>query len=145
MNPLKRWKINRHYEANRVKRIIELQDQIHKNFDDIVDLQADDIRISFQTYHESSAHLWNEAISLLTQDMIEDAIELGIDIPDKYFDPDSDPDPDKRILTRIGENWLKREVRQYKMDRVKEWITILMPVLSLVVAILGLLVALKKR
>jgi hypothetical protein len=41
--------------------------------------------------------------------------------------------------------WLKREISKHRKDSAKEWIAILSPIVSAVIAILGLLVALKKH
>jgi len=117
---------------------------MHENFLATVNLKSSDIRNDMDAYGDASKHLWNEAIYLTRQDLLEDATEAGIDIPDKYFYEATEGE-EYRNLNDLGVNWLHRELRTYRMNRTKDWISILMPVLSLVVAILGLLVALKKR
>ena len=57
--------------------------------------------------------------------------------------------PGPQPLSEHGEARLRQELRTHKLNRAKDWVAILMPMLSLllssVIAILGLLVALRKK
>ncbi len=75
------------------------------------------------------------------------ALRAGLDIPDAYLTA-----PDilrRRILSSEGEARLRRDLADHRMSRAKDWLAIVMPILSLIastlIAVLGLMVALKKK
>ena len=78
---------------------------------------------------------------LLQEPLWARARRMGLDIPEQYVDSDY---PYKTILTAAGEAWVTRQINDYRMARAKDWTGIIMPILSALIAILGLIVALRK-
>jgi hypothetical protein len=81
---------------------------------------------------------------LLQGSLLKTAEHWGLDIPPEFFD-DSEGRIRGTILSHGGKNWVRREAAKRRREWAKDWITILSPFLSALIAILGLLVALKKR
>jgi hypothetical protein len=82
---------------------------------------------------------------LLDAPFLQSARKWGIDIPPDFWERESAEDGERLItLSLEGRNWIKREVGKVRREWAKDWVGILSPVLSSIVAILGLLVALLK-
>ena len=85
----------------------------------------------------------NELNRLLQLPLLRSAERWGFDIPAEYWDHGdlwSEP-----TLTEPGKNWIRRETSKRRREWAKDWVSILSPFLSAVIAILGLLVALMKH
>ena len=76
--------------------------------------------------------------------IVRSARKWAIDIPPDFWERPNAEDSVYRTLSLEGRNWIKREVGRVRREWTKDWVGILSPVLSLIVAILGLLVALLK-
>lgn len=87
-------------------------------------------------------------ISSSRASFLAQAQQRGIVVPAEYIITSESPD-DAASLTPEGTAWVKHQLRVDRRTEVKEWIAILSPVLSLVfssvIAILSLLVALRKK
>jgi hypothetical protein len=100
---------------------------------------------AWQAYREKWRGPERELQWILQRHVRRAAMKVGIEIPaDKYESFDAGKDTDQ-VLTSHGEAWLYRHVNAYKMDRTKGRVAIIIPILSLVVTVLALLVALKKK
>jgi hypothetical protein len=82
---------------------------------------------------------------LVDAPVLRSARKWGIDIPPEFWEREDDKDGERLVtLSLKGHNWIKREVGRVRREWAKDWVGILSPVLSSIVAILGLLVALLK-
>ena len=88
-------------------------------------------------------HDRNELDWLLQKRIMRLASKFGIEIPAEHYEDQGWPY--KTTLTDNGVAWVKRAISRYRKDTAKNWVSIISPILSAVIAILGLLVALKKR
>lgn len=81
-------------------------------------------------------------------DLLHAARDGGLTIPDKHYLGGSSQDG-MTPLTNDGEAWVVHELRAQRRADIQAWVGIVTPILSLllssVIAILGLLVALKKK
>lgn len=76
--------------------------------------------------------------------LIKNVERWGLDVPSEYWD-DEDGKLRGFILTKAGENWVTREAGKRHREWAKDWVAIIFPLLSAIIAILSLLVALRKR
>lgn len=74
--------------------------------------------------------------------LIRSARKWGIEIP---WEPSSLPRSAFPNVSYKGEAWLRHEIGERRRTWAKDWAAIISPLLSFLVAILSLLVALKKR
>jgi hypothetical protein len=131
----------------RKQRICELEKSIHAEL--MVDHDPDSA-IDMEIFHQITKDDQNELDGLLQSPFLKTARRWGVDIPSQYWNNDST----ERFLTlsEEGKNWIRREASKKRREWAKEWISILVPVvttvtgiLALVVSALALLVALRKR
>jgi hypothetical protein len=80
---------------------------------------------------------------LLQAPILRSARKWGIDIAPEFWQKRWE-DEEYGVISLEGRNWIKREVGRVRREWAKDWVSILSPVLSSIVAILGLLVALLK-
>lgn len=89
----------------------------------------------------------NELTHLKQEPLFEKARKFGITIPAEHILEDEFPL--KRTLTYDGEAWVQHQARVERRTAFKDWMGAIMPILSLIlssiIAILGLIVALKKK
>lgn len=76
--------------------------------------------------------------------LIRAAKRWGLDIPGEYWDNEG-LRHEGCMLSEEDKNWIRRELAKCRRERAKEWVAIISPILSAIIAILGLLVAFKKR
>jgi hypothetical protein len=88
--------------------------------------------------------LENEFAWLGHKYLLERAGDAGIDVPREKW---KEPIKGERFptLNLTGANWLRRQLRDYDRETVKFWSSIVIPLGSLLVAILSLLVVLHRR
>lgn len=90
----------------------------------------------------------NALVYLRQQELFLAAQSRGISIPTEYLSTQAFGDA-LATLNPDGEAWLGHELRSRRRAEIKDWIAIVMPILSLLlssaIAILGLIVALKKK
>jgi hypothetical protein len=93
--------------------------------------------------HSITDYDQNELDWLRQKQITRLAGKYGIEVPQEHYEALGSPF--KPTLTDSGVAWLNRAISRYRKDTAKDWVSIISPILSAVIAILGLLVALKKR
>lgn len=86
----------------------------------------------------------HELLLLEQRHLLFDALYAGLPVPEDYLEPTDGGFAD-RALSAHGETRLRRDLSSHRLSRAKDWVAVIMPVLSAIVAILGLLVALKRK
>ena len=89
-----------------------------------------------------------ELTGLETERLLRKARRLGIEFPEAsnwwFDDSEVEADPDKVhfYLTPIGQSGVSRLIREERRKTIEWWVKIITPILSAVIALLGLVVAL---
>jgi hypothetical protein len=134
-------------------REIQVKAEIHKHFQDTVGVLPPNAPnyVAYEEFADRTKDLQDELEFLTQAPLLIQAKLLGIEILPEYY---KDHKEDAKILpnyysndtlTSRGVTWLRRQIRDSKRETIKFWFTIAMPPASLLVAILSLLVALKKH
>ncbi len=121
-----------------MKRIEELQRITLKEF---LKVHDPDPYINMSIYADITSDQQNELDHLLEAPLRESAKRWGIDIPDRYWI--NNKGARWLNLSDDGRNWIRRELSKKRREWAKDWVAIISPVLSAIIAILGLLVALR--
>jgi hypothetical protein len=98
---------------------------------------------SLLLYSQTIEPIENEITHLQQRKLINRARYYGIDMPNELWE--SREHRLYPVLTHQGEARLRREVSKYRREVARDWVAIMSPVASAIIAILGLLVALKKH
>jgi hypothetical protein len=98
---------------------------------------------AWQVAASSTQYDQNELDWLRQKRIMKAAFNAGITIPKEHYAEDEWPY--RGTLTDSGEMWLKKAISKQRKDTAKDWVAILSPIASFAIAILGLLVALRKR
>lgn len=72
--------------------------------------------------------------------LIFKAHDAGIDIPEIYFEEPTDIFQYK-TLSDQGAVWVKRQLWIYRRTQIKEWVTLLGPIVSVVISVLALVIS----
>ena len=128
---------------------LERIQEITRTMDSIYDVcfrgvkSEDGRQQAYAEYHSETALLENEREWLRQKPILQRARSVGLPIPiDKYEEREAYM---HHLLSIEGAWWLRNELRAYRMTIAKDWVAILLPILSSAIAILGLIVALRKR
>ncbi|NYF51620.1 hypothetical protein HDF12_001985 [Edaphobacter lichenicola] len=93
---------------------------------------------------EATAKMQYQRKAFRQMPLIARATQLGIDIPESYWEP-GNFGLSYKPLNHQGYSWLVREIGKNKLSTVKDWVSVISPILSSIIAILGLLVALRRH
>jgi hypothetical protein len=143
------WKRTRDLNRNRVARIETLQTAMDEYFSSTVGALSskatdEELNIQLEIYRDLVQPLEDEKTFRLQMPITSKARELGLDIPPEYYDSGNNRSGFS-VLSDRGENWVRRQIQNMRIERTKNWVAIVSPILSAIIAILALIVALRKH
>jgi hypothetical protein len=147
MRAWQRFKINRSIRRFYGQRLQKLEAMIDESTTQAVRQELEEPHnksVTWAIFHEQTREARNEVRWILQRPAVERARDLGIDIPQTRYRA-REEGLRHEVLSEEGYAWLVTEVRRQRMAIAKDWVAIVTPILSAVIAILGLLVALKKH
>jgi hypothetical protein len=134
------WSDRRQKRKQKLARIQELQKWIAE----VWKAETRNVKTSedWQEAHQIASSLMvyekNELDYLLQENLLNRALRLGLRIPNEYYDDWQDSGI-KRVLTDEGVTWANREIRKMRLAEFKAWTEIIVPILSLLVALAAIL------
>lgn len=126
----------------------ELEREYVEAFDSNRNSHEDDLARA--AYKRSTRFRWNQVRSLEQWDERRMLKELAIKVPNEYLQPDGAPFD--MLLSDDGVLWARKQIIDHRFQRAKDWAAILTPtfqlvfsILSAIIAILGLMLAFRKK
>lgn len=131
-----------------MRRIDEIDSLLSHTYEQTIGIvprgDQDEYEIQAVIYNQQTAGLFNESVHLRQVPLRRKAHAFGLDILAEHFE-ERVPGDRYTVLNDFGENWVRRKLEDLQIARIRSWVAIVSPLLSALIAILALVVALRKH